>query len=263
MSAQPARIVAADRVALPSDVEWPSMRFVTLLHCATKPLLILPRIPHAKIVTIHVGQGSSTATFTVHADFLTNCSSFFRSSFNGQFAEAKSSTMTYPETTPSAFGLFLDWAYRHQLTLRNTSISLIDYVDLWLLADKLNIPGLQASAIAAIERHATRERLQELDFEKIWDQTMDGYQLRETVLENIARHMPELPLTKRYPDEMLIELFKVLQKYRARAREPLKDGNDYKVLNGHLTGTHHVAGNEQDSALPEVDFICDASGFLK
>jgi hypothetical protein len=171
--------------------------------------------------------------------------------------------MTYPETTPSVFGLFLGWAYRHQLTLCNTSISLIDYVDLWLLADKLNIPRLQASAIAAIERHATRERLQELDFERIWDQTMDGYQLREKLLENIARYMPELPLTKRYPDEMLIELFKVLQKFRAQAREALKDGNDYKVSNGHLIRTNHVAGSEQDSALPEADFICDAGSFLK
>jgi hypothetical protein len=263
MSNPSARTVLADRTALIPGIEWPSMRFVTLLHCATKPLLILPRIPHAKIVTIQVGQGSSTATFTVHADFLTNCSSFFRSSFNGQFAEAKSSTMTYPETTPSAFGLFLDWAYRHQLTLRNTSISLIDYVDLWLLADKLNIPGLQASAIAAIERHATRERLQELDFKKIWDQTMDGYQVRETLLENIVRHIPELPLTKRYPDGMLIELFKVLQKFRARAREVLEDGNGYKVSNGHLIRTRHVAGSEQESSVTEVDLICDASGFLK
>ncbi len=92
---------------------------------------------------------------------------------------------------------------------------------------------------------------------------MDGYQLREPLLENIARHMPELPLTKRYPEGMLVELFKVLQKFRARARELLKDGNDYKVLNGHLTRTRHVAGSEQDCALPEVDFICDTSGFLK
>lgn len=246
MSTAPASTVPADRTALSSDIEWLSMR-----------------TPHEKTVTIHVGQGSLTATFTVHADFLTNCSSFFRSSFNGQLAEAKTSTMTYPETTPSAFGLFLDWAYRHQLTLRNTSINLTDYVDLWLLADKLNIPGLQASAIAAIDRYATRERLQELDFEKIWDQIMDGYQLRETLLENIARHMPELPLNKRYPDGMLIELFKVLQKFRARAREVLKDGDDYKVLSSHLIRIDHVAGSKQDAALPEVDFICDVGGFLK
>ncbi len=92
---------------------------------------------------------------------------------------------------------------------------------------------------------------------------MDGYQLRETLLENIARHIPELPLTKRYPDGMMIELFKVLQNFRAQAREVLKDGNDYKVSNGHLIRTNHVAGSEQDPALPEVDFICGVGGFLK
>ena len=77
------------------------------------------------------------------------------------------------------------------------------------------------------------------------------------------RHMSELPLTKRYPDGMLIELFKVLQKFRARAREVLEDGDDYKVSNGHLIRINHVAGSKQDAALPEVDFICDVAGFLK
>jgi hypothetical protein len=78
-------------------------------------LLTLTRIPHEKIVKIHVGKALSTKTFIIHVDFLTNCSRFFSAAFNGEFIEGTTKTMTYEEMTPLAFGLFINWAYTQKL----------------------------------------------------------------------------------------------------------------------------------------------------
>jgi hypothetical protein len=236
------------------------MRFVPYLRCTIKLLLFFTRNPHKRIVTIHVGKDPSTATSFIHADFLTHCSHFFQSSFNGTFMEGPSSTMILPETTPTAFGVFVDWAYRHQLMVHSNSVNLTDYVGLWLLADKLIIPELQSSSIVAIERFATKERLKELDFEKIWHECIPGCEPRSMFVENIVRHMLELTPTGDLPPEILVELFKFLQTFRVQAREVPRDGH-YKLSNGHLIRMRCVAGSEKDTPLPEVDFICDVSGF--
>jgi hypothetical protein len=91
------------------------VRFIPWLCYSIELLLTLTRIPHEKIVKIHVGKALSTKTFIIHVDFLTNCSRFFSAAFNGEFIEGMTKTMTYEEMTPLAFGLFINWAYTQKL----------------------------------------------------------------------------------------------------------------------------------------------------
>jgi hypothetical protein len=84
--------------------------------CYSIELLLTPtRIPHEKIVRIHVGKALSTKTFIIHVDFPTNCSRSFSAAFNVEFIEGTTKTMTYEEMTLLAFGLLINWAYTQKL----------------------------------------------------------------------------------------------------------------------------------------------------
>jgi hypothetical protein len=91
------------------------VRLIPWLCYSIKLLLTLTRIPHEKVVKIHVGKALSTKIFIIHIDFLTNCSRFFSAAFNREFIEVTTKTMAYEEMTPLTFGLFINWAYTQKL----------------------------------------------------------------------------------------------------------------------------------------------------
>jgi hypothetical protein len=133
-------------------------------------------LSHADLVTINVGTSTSTASFIVHTKFLTRCSTYFTKMFNGNFNEAITGISKQEDVTPSAFRLFLDYAYTGQF--RHASASLPDLVDLWILANKYLVLDLQTQTANAIKKYnykkAFAKSFAELDFDKIWGSTKNA-----------------------------------------------------------------------------------------
>jgi hypothetical protein len=73
----------------------------------------------------------STKTFIVHAQFICHHSPCFKAAFNSSMTEGFSKTMTLNDTTPPAFGLFVNWCYTSKLTdMNDIQASIEDFVDL-------------------------------------------------------------------------------------------------------------------------------------
>ena len=74
---------------------------------------------------------------------------------NGQSSEAQSGVVKLKETNPDAFGFFVDWIYTGTIKVNTEYLTLRDrdratpkaVIELWILADYLQIPRLQNYSI--------------------------------------------------------------------------------------------------------------------
>jgi hypothetical protein len=88
---------------------------------------------------------------------------FFKGAFKSGWEEGKSKVMELPEDDPEAFGLLVDWVYKEQLKCkicpppifgRSAFPKKVDaahelqWLRLWVLADKFNLTGLGEAALS-------------------------------------------------------------------------------------------------------------------
>ncbi|ERF74420.1 hypothetical protein EPUS_06598 [Endocarpon pusillum Z07020] len=63
------------------------------------------------VVTVRAGTGETTQLFTIHKNLLCQSSSFFKSTFNGRFAESESSYLELKAVDPLTFEVLYQWLY--------------------------------------------------------------------------------------------------------------------------------------------------------
>ncbi|KAI4692909.1 uncharacterized protein J4E88_001279 [Alternaria novae-zelandiae] len=68
-------------------------------------------------VTIRVGKDPNTEDFIAHESFLTSRSEFFRRAMNGNWQEADTRTINFPDDDPGTFALYLNHLYTGQLPI--------------------------------------------------------------------------------------------------------------------------------------------------
>ncbi|KAI4959674.1 hypothetical protein J4E86_003397 [Alternaria arbusti] len=68
-------------------------------------------------VTIRVGKDPNTEDFIAHESFLTSRSEFFRRAMNGNWQEADTRTINFPDDDPGIFALYLNHLYTGQLPI--------------------------------------------------------------------------------------------------------------------------------------------------
>ncbi|KAL2066671.1 hypothetical protein VTL71DRAFT_2743 [Oculimacula yallundae] len=112
------------------------------------------------MVTIYVGSGPGRKRWIIHEAVICNKSTFFRSAFQGGFAEGSSKEMTLEEDDPAVFKLFVDWVYGsaettckldHQDKSTNMSLHLMGWYGLDILGDKIRCQALREHAFSSWE----------------------------------------------------------------------------------------------------------------
>lgn len=181
--------------------------------------------PQAVMITVIVGPEQEK--FSIHKDFLTYNSPYFAKALHGQFSEATEKKVELDHTTVTAFGLFQLWIYKKDLKESCTNDSLPsaeDLADLWILADYLQMPGLQNKAIDLLVQQ--REKVQKVATNhiiKIWEQTRSEAPLRTLFVDFCAWRLDRGWWEKypsQFPHEMLISLCTALHKKASGQKPP-------------------------------------------
>jgi len=117
-----------------------------------------------KTVKIYVGPGRKV--WFLNEDLICDRVPFFKGAFKSGFKEGKSKAMELPGDSTEAFGYLVDWVYNsnmHQMPRKicraavevpdsvYTPAHELQWLQVWVLADKLNVPEL---ARLALRTHA-------------------------------------------------------------------------------------------------------------
>ena len=135
--------------------------------------------------------------------------------------EGLTKTMTLEDTTPAAFGQFVHWCYATQLNDYDVSEPSVEtLLDLWLLADKAMVPGLQNEVICAINNHKDLSAtLQTQDFMKIWEQTSHDSPLLEFLVLQLVYRAHGFIHGQKFPHSLWVRLFNYIRIAKFRSLE--------------------------------------------
>lgn len=111
--------------------------------------LVVPDLkPLGSLLTIKmvdVFVGAKRKTFRLHEDLLCDRSDYFKATFQGEFAEAKSKELYLPDDNDASFELFVNWLYGGDLRIDQPSNDeqLLAHFGLLALAEKILIEHLR------------------------------------------------------------------------------------------------------------------------
>ncbi len=167
------------------------------------------------IVTVNVKIHSSQKLhpFRVHKNYICHYSPYFEAAFNGNFVEGANQVLDLDDTKPKIFGMFLNWLYSQEVVDdEGNSPSCSDYINLWILADRLLVPTLQTHVLAqlGISRKANEKgkSLSSGIFQRVWDNTIEGSPLRAYLVEAMVKKPKPsgIKCPSHYPHGMLIAI---------------------------------------------------------
>lgn len=91
---------------------------------------------------VDIFVGPKRKTWRLHEDLLCDRSDYFKSTFQGKFAEASSKELYLTEDNDASFGLFVNWLYGDKLKPPSKDDELATYLGLLALAEKVLIEHL-------------------------------------------------------------------------------------------------------------------------
>lgn len=114
------------------------------------------------MIKIKVINGGQRETFFVSESIISECSKLFK------HAEDVRGTIIFEDVLPSTFQTFVTWMYtgRIQDNTKPNSPTFSELVDLWLLAELLQIPKLQNRSMLLMEEQRTI--LESIPFACVW-----------------------------------------------------------------------------------------------
>jgi len=203
-----------------SDEKSPkSEKLLAKVKVKKKPSLQDPQ-PVIKVII-----GPDKTTFLVHKDFLCYYSPYFAGALReGAFKESETQTVELDHADVEAFGLLVTWLYTQKIPITISPLpkggkdddddkpSWNALVHLWILADYLQIPMLQNSAMDEVLRKQERlEKLPSETFLIIYENTGPGSFLRKVMVDLIVwRGLEDSTYFAKkhneFPKDMLIEM---------------------------------------------------------
>ncbi|KAI9681751.1 MAG: hypothetical protein M1829_000496 [Trizodia sp. TS-e1964] len=118
-----------------------------------------PESKYAFNETVTILVGPERCKFLVHKDVLVRKSPYFKAAFDGAFKEADSGTLSLPEDDVETFRRFISYIYSGLILsdnlykyayLHSTPNILLEFVRLYILADKFQMPRMKNEVIDAI-----------------------------------------------------------------------------------------------------------------
>ncbi|MCJ1388209.1 hypothetical protein MMC18_001054 [Xylographa bjoerkii] len=110
---------------------------------------------------ISIFVGASKFHFHVHKDLLMQESPYFRGALNGAFIEATTGVVELEDADAELFTVFIAWLYSRKLVtyLEETGCSNEKLANLYLFADRFNVPNLRNALIDEYTRRQAKGEL--------------------------------------------------------------------------------------------------------
>lgn len=108
-----------------------------------------------KLVALVVGPNRKE--YYVHHDLVCDRSSYFRAALQGQFQEAQTNRIEFPEEAEATLELFIRWLYGSTHEKASTSVTFLQAVTLMGFARQIVLPELHNHFIDAIRYRLIRE----------------------------------------------------------------------------------------------------------
>ncbi|KAE9381303.1 hypothetical protein N431DRAFT_314515, partial [Stipitochalara longipes BDJ] len=172
------------------------------------------------LVTFIIGKEGDTTPFLIHKEVACAHSKVLNAAFNSNFIEGQTQTYKLEDTIEAAFKLFMQWLYSQKLVLTALDNKL-DYSKLiigpdtksltylWVLADKLEMPALQNTALRAIQEISLRaEKIHTSTYPWLYKNTAPDSPLRRYSVAKLATLNVDkfAEKSKNFPKQMLVDL---------------------------------------------------------
>lgn len=189
---------------------------------------------------IEVGNEEEKQTFLVHKGLLSFYSGYFRAALQGAWAESSSGVIKLTTEDPLVFRNFVLWLYTNEVAddMLKSGHSII--VDLWLFADRRDIPLLMNEMINALHLRIADRWIMPIDcLPKVYMDTTEGSALRRMLAWSMSRTMDAGLLEgfhgTRWPQEALTDVLRLI--LADRSAPPL---SQYQYKSERMCPTYHV-----------------------
>ncbi|KAL2066676.1 hypothetical protein VTL71DRAFT_2748 [Oculimacula yallundae] len=168
-------------------------------------LLVHQLIKSGKMVKVYTGKEKHC--WELHEDAICHHSPYFQKAFLSGFKESTEKSIELDEETSEVFGRVVDWIYTGVLRCNKCTHEpqnhqeedFMQYIKLWVFADKYMISGLSDSAVEVWSRchrkaDQTQPLVEEIDY--IYENCPEKSPLRDRVVDKALKHF----LTKQNQD---------------------------------------------------------------
>lgn len=168
--------------------------------------------------TVVVGSDEDRRTFQVDQGLLTFYSGYFKAALSGRWTAAEDDAITLVSENPKTFERFVSWLYTRSITDDDEPSTFPVIIDLWLFADRREVPLLMNEMLDCLRDRIVSERtipLKHLGL--IYEQTTPGSALRRMLMHAIITTASERSVADEskkalWPQEALWDMMKALLK---------------------------------------------------
>ena len=185
--------------------------------------------------------GLKKREFSIPGDHLIAISRYFKDALTSGFREADSQTITWNDQSPALTERFQRWVYSNSVLANSETAEHVEWevlLDMYILADRFDIPGLQNTVIDAfIDKGEETETYPPQLLHKIYEDTPPRCMLKRLMVDRASQErLRAWFYTKhdrvQYPREFLFDLIILetdgkIHKDFARARADYYVRNEY------------------------------------
>ena len=170
---------------------------------------------YGETVTIEVGNANNNQIFRVHKGFLSFYSGYFKAALEGAWAESSSGIIKLEIEDPLVFERFVHWLYTNKITDDTQKAGFGIIIDLWLFADRREIPLLMNEMIDALHKEIADSWLMPtLCLHKAYENTTEGSSLRRMLMWTMSRilraDMFDGEYADRWPRPALLDMVRLV-----------------------------------------------------
>jgi hypothetical protein len=198
------------------------------------------------MATIEVGNEDQMRTFHVHKALLSFYPGYFRAAPEGSWVESSSGVIKLKTEDPLVFKRFFLWLYTNKITDDTLEPAYSIAIDLWLFADRRNIPLLMNEMINTLHQYITgRWTLPVFYIHKVYENTNEGSTLRRSLMWSMSRTMEPVKFhnhqVENWPREALSDMLRLVL-----ADRPASSLSKDQHKNANMCPAYHV---HEDGAL--------------
>lgn len=167
--------------------------------------------------TIIIGNSDEKRTFYVDQGLLTFYSGYFRAALSGRWTTAEDDAVTIATENPRTFEHFVSWLYTRSITDDDEPATFPLIIDLWLFADRREIPLLMNEMLDCLRDRIVSERnIPMKHLGSFYEQTAPNSALRRMLVHAIVATASERFMAdeskKLWPHDALWDLSRALMK---------------------------------------------------
>lgn len=213
---------------------------------------------------VDVFVGAKRKTFRLHEELLCDRSDYFKATFQGEFAEAKSKELYLPDDNDASFELFVNWLYGGNLKPPSKDEELAACLGLLALAEKILIEHLRNLATDRIREYyrESRARVSTRDLSFVYENT-SGYSLQHSMTVVAAMQTLKSNSNKDLPAdfrELIMkggEMAAAFAKYLLYSRDAAKTSRIDYMLDFNRSCTFHYHDHTPKCKGPAVGKLDD------